>query len=54
MDREDFKAGVLRHNTFIHQYKKSVDNIFYMPSQLTAPNGTIYYIEPVYIVVEDL
>lgn len=54
MDREDFKAGVLRHNSFIHQYKKSVDNIFYMPSQLTASNGTIYYIEPVYIVVEDL
>jgi hypothetical protein len=54
MDQEDFKHGVLRHNNFINQYMKSVDNIFYMPSELTGPNGAVYYIEPVYIVVEDL
>jgi len=54
MNRDDFKGGVLRHNTFIHQYMKSVDNIFYMPSELTDASGAVYYIEPVYIVVEDL
>ncbi|MCH2135765.1 MAG: prepilin-type N-terminal cleavage/methylation domain-containing protein [Phycisphaerales bacterium] len=54
MDHEDFRAGVLRHNNFIHQFKKSVDQLFYMPTELVDESGVTYYIEPIYIVVEDL
>ena len=54
MEREDYRSGVLRHKQFLHQFKKSVDHLFYMPSELPGPGGVTYFIEPVYIGVEDL
>ncbi|MCH2138403.1 MAG: prepilin-type N-terminal cleavage/methylation domain-containing protein [Phycisphaerales bacterium] len=53
----DFRHGVLRHPDaagVIHPDPRSVDHLFYMPSELPGPGGVTYFIEPVFIGVEDL
>jgi hypothetical protein len=51
----NFPSGVLRHKDHLFPLLiKSVDHLFYIPSELPGPGGVTYFIEPVYIGVEDL